>query len=335
MKKTMFLAGVLTALLSFVSVPVHAQQSLQNVSYDPTRELYAAYNPGFEGFWKAKTGNTIKVQTSHGGSGKQARAVIDGQPADVVTLGVASDIYAIQASGLIKPGWEKVFPNRSIPYTSRVAFVVRKGNPKGIHDWNDLIKPGVDVVTSNPKTSAGGRWAYLAAYGQAYLNNKKSDAAAKAYIAALYKNVPILDSGARGSTNTFVERKKGDVLIAWEDEALLITRKLAPTDYDLVRPSITVIAEPPVAIVDKNADEHGTRQAAIAYLSGLYTAEGQKIAAENFYRPLYPKLVSKELLSVFAPVKAFTFDSVFHDWQSTQKIHFDDGGLFDQIYAKH
>jgi sulfate transport system substrate-binding protein len=311
-----------------------AQNSILNTSYDPTRELYKAYNPEFIGYWKNKTGKTIEVQQSHGGSGKQARAVIDGNDADVVTLGIKSDIDAIQKAGLIKPGWEKEFPNNSVPYTSTIAFVVRAGNPKGIKDWNDLIRPGVSVITSNPKTSAGGRWAYLAAYGQALQNSHGNAAAAKDYISKLYANVPILDSGARGSTNTFVERGQGDVLIAWENEALLISRDLGAGKYQVVRPSLTIRAEPPIAIVDANATKHGTLQAAHDYLSGLYSVRGQEIAAENFYRPQYPKGVPAAKLAVFPKVKLFTFEKVFGDWDVVQKTHFDDGGIFDQIYKK-
>ncbi|HEY3328552.1 MAG TPA: sulfate ABC transporter substrate-binding protein [Capsulimonadaceae bacterium] len=312
----------------------HAQSTLLNTSYDPTRELYKAYNPEFEGYWKINKGKTISVQQSHGGSGKQARAVIDGNGADVVTLGIESDIDAIQKAGLIKAGWQKEFPNHSVPYTSNIAFVVRAGNPKGIKDWSDLIKPGVGVITSNPKTSAGGRWAYLAAYGQALEKSKGNAAVAKDYIGKLYANVPILDSGARGSTNTFVERQQGDVLLAWENEAFLITKELGEGKYTVVRPSISILAEPPVAIVDANADAHGSRQAAHDYLIGLYSKRGQELAADNYYRPLYPKLVSKDKLAVFPKVKLFTFEKVFGDWDQTQKVHFDDGGLFDQIYNK-
>ncbi len=313
---------------------VHAQNSILNTSYDPTRELYKAYNPEFVGYWKIKTGKAISVQQSHGGSGKQARAVIDGNDADVVTLGIQSDVNAIQKAGLIKPGWEKEFPNNSVPYTSTIAFVVREGNPKGIKDWSDLVKPDVSVITSNPKTSAGGRWAYLAAYGQALQTSKGNAAVAKDYITKLYANVPILDSGARGSTNTFVERGQGDVLIAWENEALLITKDLGAGKYQIVRPSLTIRAEPPIAIVDANVDKHGTREAAHDYLIGLYSPRGQEIAAENFYRPLKTTGIPKEKLSVFPKVKLFTFEKVFGDWDVVQKAHFDDGGIFDQVYGK-
>ncbi|MDR3707701.1 MAG: sulfate ABC transporter substrate-binding protein [Capsulimonadaceae bacterium] len=327
-----------TALAVFavlgISAAAHAQDKLLNVSYDPTRELYKAYNAGFEASWKHKTGKAIEVQQSHGGSGKQARAVLDGLGADVVTLGIPSDIDALAKAGLVRHDWPTVFPNHSVPYTSTIAFVVRKGNPKGIKDWGDLIKPGVNVVTPSPKSSSGGRWNYLAAWGWAELT-QGGKASARNYVAKLYANAPILDSGARGSTVTFVDRGQGDVLIAWENEALLITKSLGAGKYEIVRPSLTIRAEPPIAVVDKNVDEHGTRQIAINYLSGLYTPEGQKIAAENFYRPLYTKGVPKAELAVFPKVKEFTFEKVFGSWDATQKAHFDDGGVFDQIYAKH
>ena len=327
------LVVVLLAASLFASPSAHAQSTLLNVSYDPTRELYKAYNSGFETYWAKKTGQKITVQQSHGGSGKQARAVLDGLDADVVTLGIASDIDPLAKAGLVRENWREAFPNHSVPYTSTIVFVVRKGNPKDIKDWPDLIRPGIGVVTPNPKSSSGGRWAYLAAWGWSQ-QTQGGAAGAREYIRKLYSNVPILDSGARGSTNTFVERGQGDVLLAWENEALLITKSLGKGQYDIVRPSLSILAEPPVAIVDKNVDKHGTRQAALDYLSGLYSRQGQTIAAANYYRPLRDAGVPKSLLAVFPKVKLFTFEKVFGNWDAVQKQHFDDGGVFDQIFAR-
>lgn len=319
------------ALLS--PIAASAQSSLLNVSYDPTRELYQNYNKGFQAFWLKKTGKRIDVQQSHGGSGKQARAVLDGLSADVVTLGIATDIDELARAGLVNSAWRQQFPNHSVPYTSTIVFVVRKGNPKRIHDWPDLIRPGVDVVTPNPKTSSGGRWAFLAAYGWAQLK-LGSKSAATDYIRKLYRNVPILDSGARGSTNTFVERGQGDVLLAWENEAFLITRDLGKGNFQIVDPSLSIRAEAPVAVVDRDVDQHHTREAATLYLSGLYSAQGQRIAAENFYRPVATRGIPHSELAIFPPIKQFTFEKVFGDWDANQKQFFDDGGLFDQVSTR-
>jgi len=305
--------------------------TLLNVSYDPTRELYQDYNAAFAKDWKAKTGDTVTVKTSHGGSGKQGRAVIDGLEADVVTLALAYDIDEIAARAkLLPPDWQKRLQHNSSPYTSTIVFLVRKGNPKGIKDWDDLVKPGVSVITPNPKTSGGARWNYLAAWGYA---QKKfgSGAKAQAFVANLYKNVPVLDSGARGSTTTFVERGIGDVLIAWENEALLAVKELGPDKFEIVVPSSTILAEPPVAVVEKVAKKHGTLEVAKAYLEYLYTPEGQEIAARDFYRPRLEAVATK-YAAQFPKVKLFTVDEVFGGWKKAQETHFADGGVFDQIY---
>ncbi|HLU76363.1 MAG TPA: sulfate ABC transporter substrate-binding protein, partial [Burkholderiales bacterium] len=272
---------------------VGAQTSLLNVSYDPTRELYQEFNEAFAKHWKAKTGERVNIKQSHGGAGKQARAVIDGLEADVVTLALAYDIDAIAAQGLIAPDWQKRLPQNSAPYTSTIVFLVRKGNPKGIRDWDDLVKPGVSVITPNPKTSGGARWNYLAAWGYALKKPGGSEASAKDFVARLYKNVEVLDSGARGSTTTFVKRQIGDVFISWENEAFLAIEELGPGQFELVVPSVSILAEPPVTVVDKVADKHGTRKVAEAYLAYLYTEEGQEIAAKNYYRPRLQKVADK------------------------------------------
>ena len=282
-------------------------------------------------YWKGKTGQDVTVQQSHGGSGKQARAVIDGQEADVVTLGVQSDIDAIQQAGLIDAGWQAKLPNNSIPYTSTVVFLVRQGNPKGIKDWPDLVKPGVGIVTPSPKTSSGGRWAYLAAYGWALKTNGNNDAAARAYVAKLYQNVPKLDSGARGATLTFTKNAVGDVLLAWENEAMLIVQQ-DKGQYEIVRPSQSILAEPPVAVVDKNVDKHGTRDVATAYLQYLYSEEGQTLAAKHFYRPRLAS-VAKQYAAQFPAIPLFDI-TLFGGWRTAQKTHFADGGVFDQIYGR-
>ena len=307
--------------------------TLLNVSYDPTREFYQAYNSAFTAYWQGKSGQALTIKQSHGGSGKQAQAVRDGLGADVVTLGIASDIDALATAGLIKPDWQKRLPSGSAPYTSTVVFLVRKGNPKGIRDWADLIKPGVSIITPNPKSSSGGRWSYLAAYGYALQQPGGSPATAKTYITQLYKNVPILDSGARGSTVTFTQHHIGDVLLAWENEAYLTTTKIGKGQYDIVYPSVSILAEPPVAVVDKNVDAHQTRPIAEAYLNYLYTPEGQEIAAKNFYRPRLDS-IAKKYAAQFPPIKLFTIDQTFGGVTAAQKTHFADGGLFDQIYAK-
>jgi sulfate transport system substrate-binding protein len=311
---------------------VYAQATLLNVSYDPTRELYKDYNTAFSRYWEGKTKQKVTVQQSHGGSGAQARAVADGLDADVVTLALAYDIDAISQAGLIKPGWQKRLPQNSSPYTSTVVFLVRKGNPKGIRDWNDLIKPGVGVITPNPKTSGGARWNYLAAWEYAKRQPGGNDARAKAFVTALFKNVPVLDSGARGATNTFIQRGIGDVLLAWENEAYLALEEAGSKDkVQIVVPSISILAEPPVAVVDSVVDRKKTRAIAEEYLAFLYAPEGQEIAARHHYRPRDPK-VAEKYASRFATVKLFTIDEAFKGWQAAQKTHFADGGTFDQIY---
>ncbi|CAN7485291.1 sulfate ABC transporter substrate-binding protein [Massilia sp. LjRoot122] len=307
-----------------------ADVTLLNVSYDPTRELYQDVDAAFARHWKAKTGDSVTVKQSHGGSGKQARAVIDGLSADVVTLALAYDIDAISERGLIAPGWQGRLAHRSSPYTSTIVFLVRKGNPKKIRDWGDLIKPGVAVITPNPKTSGGARWNHLAAYGYALRQPGGSPASAKDYLSKLYKNVPVLDSGARGATTTFVERGIGDVLLAWENEALLALRELGPDKFEIVAPSLSILAEPPVAVVDKNVDKRGTRQVAQAYLEFLYTDEAQDIIAKNYYRPAVDRF-AKKYASQFPNVKLFPITEL-GGWTQAQKAHFADGGLFDQIY---
>ena len=307
-----------------------ADVSLLNVSYDPTRELYADFNKAFASAYQKETGKSIEIKQSHGGSGAQARAVIDGLRADVVTLALAYDIDAIAAKGLIAADWQKRLPQNAAPYTSTIVFLVRKGNPKSIKDWDDLIKPGVAVITPNPKTSGGARWNYLAAWGYA---QKKfgSTEKAKAFVASLYQNVPVLDTGARGSTVTFVERGVGDVLIAWENEAFLAQREFGKDKFEIVAPPLSILAEPPLAVVDTVADKKGTRAAAEAYLKYWYTREGQEIAARNSYRPRDPE-IAKEYEKSFAKVELFTIDDVFGGWTKAQKDHFAEGGIFDQIY---
>ncbi len=307
---------------------------LLNVSYDPTRELYQEFNAAFAKYWKAKTGKDVSIRQSHGGAGKQARAVIDGLEADVVTLALAYDIDAIaERAKLIPPDWQKRLPHNSSPYTSTIVFLVRKGNPKGIKDWNDIIKPGIEVITPNPKTSGGARWNYLAAWAYALAQPGGSEDTAKEFVKKLYKNVKVLDSGARGSTNTFVQRGIGDVLVAWENEAFLSIIELGPGKLEIVVPSLSILAEPPVAVVDKVVDKRGTREVATEYLKYLYSPEGQEIAGKNYYRPRDPK-VAEKYAKIFPNVKLFTIDDVFGGWQKAQKIHFDDGGVFDQIYVK-
>jgi sulfate/thiosulfate-binding protein len=304
--------------------------SLLNVSYDPTRELYQAFNQAFAKEYKAKTGKDLVIQQSNGGSGKQARAVIDGLAADVVTLALAADIDALHTHGdLVPEDWQKRLPNNSCPYTSTINFLVRKGNPKGIKDWDDLIKPGVQVITPNPKTSGGARWNFLAAWG--YAQRKYGPDKAKEFVTKLYKNVPVLDSGARGATNTFVERGLGDVLIAWENDALLSLKEFGADKFEIIYPSVSVQAEPPVSVVDKVVDRKGTRAAATAYLEYLYSPEGQEIAAKNFYRPRLPEVAAK-FSQQFPKIELFTVDDLFGGWSKAQKTYFDDNGVFDQIY---
>ncbi|HEY4205109.1 MAG TPA: sulfate ABC transporter substrate-binding protein [Xanthobacteraceae bacterium] len=307
-----------------------ADVTLLNVSYDPTRELYVDFNKAFAAAYQKETGKSIEIKQSHGGSGSQARSVIDGLQADVVTLALAYDTDAIEAKGLIKPDWQKRLPQNSAPYTSTIVFLVRKGNPKGIKDWDDLIKPGVQVITPNPKTSGGARWNYLAAWGYA-LKKYGSEDKAKQFVGDLYKNVPVLDTGARGSTVTFVERGVGDVLLAWENEAFLALKEFGKDKFEIVAPPTSILAEPTVAVVDKVVDKKGTRAAAEAYLKYWYTKEGQEIAARNSYRPRDPK-IAKQYESSFAKVDLFTIDDVFGGWTKAQKTHFSEGGVFDQIY---
>ncbi|KNF08317.1 sulfate-binding protein Sbp [Gottschalkia purinilytica] len=307
---------------------------LLNVSYDPTRELYKEFNESFIKHWKEKTGEVVDIQQSHGGSGKQARSVIDGLEADVVTLALAYDIDSINTKKeLIKSDWQKRLSDNSTPYTSTIVFLVRKGNPKNIKDWDDLVKPGVSVITPNPKTSGGARWNYLAAWGYALEKNGKDQNKAKEFVQKLFKNVPILDTGARASTTTFVERGIGDVLIAWENEAYLADKEFGEGKFEIVIPSVSILAEPPVSVVDSNVDKKGTRKVAEAYLEYLYSDEGQEIAAKNFYRPRSEK-VSKNYEDKFPKINLFTIDEVFGGWQKAQEEHFNDGGIFDEIYIK-
>ncbi|MCK9283447.1 MAG: sulfate ABC transporter substrate-binding protein [Rhodocyclaceae bacterium] len=310
-----------------------AETSLLNVSYDPTRELYQDFNAAFAKYWKAKSGEDVAIKASHGGSGKQARAVIDGLSADVVTLALAYDIDAIAEKGLIAADWQKKLPHNASPYTSTIVFLVRKGNPKGIKDWGDLIKPGVEIITPNPKTSGGARWNYLAAWGYAKQLKGGSDATAQDFVKKLFANVKVLDSGARGSTTTFVERGIGDVLIAWENEAYLSVKELGPDKFEIVTPLLSILAEPPVAVVDKVVDRKGTRKQATAYLNYLYSEEGQDIAAKNYYRPTDKKVAAK-YAKQFANVKLINIDEAFGGWSKAQKTHFADGGIFDQISVK-
>jgi sulfate/thiosulfate transport system substrate-binding protein len=321
--------------LSLLAVPALANSgpvTLLNVSYDPTRELYTDFNSAFTKYWKTKTGQELIIRQSHGGSGKQARSVIDGLQADVVTLALAYDIDAIADKAKLLPAaWQKRLPENSSPYTSILVFLVRKGNPKKVKDWDDLVKEGISVITPNPKTSGGARWNYLAAWGYALKKNGNDEAKAKEFITRLYKNVPVLDSGARGSTTTFVERGIGDVLINWENEILQVLKERGQDKFELVAPSISILAEPPVSLVDKAVDKRGTRAVAQAYLEYLYSEEGQEIAARNFYRPRNAQVAARHA-SQFVKVNLFTIDDVFGGWQKAQKTHFADGGVFDQIY---
>ena len=326
---------ILTALLtaSLGLGTALAQTTLLNVSYDPTRELYKDFNAAFSKHWLAKTGQDVKFRQSHGGSGKQAMSVRDGLEADVVTLALGYDIDALVERQLIPADWQTRFPNNSSPYTSAIVFLVRKGNPKQIRDWGDLAKPGVSVITPNPKTSGGARWNYLAAWAWALKQPGGNDQKAKELVTAIYKNVPVLDSGARSSTTTFVERGLGDVLIAWENEAILAVNELGKEKFDIIAPSLSILAEPPVAVVDKVVEKRGTRLTAKAYLDYLYSEEGQRIAARHYYRPSDLKIAA-QYASQFPKMKLVTIDNTFGGWQKAQKTHFADGGTFDQIYLR-
>lgn len=342
--------ALIVALAALVSAaPIFAQTELLNVSYDPTRELYVDFNAAFVKHWKDKTGLDVTVQQSHGGAGKQARAVIDGLEADVVTLALAYDIDAISEKARLLPAdWQSRLPNNSAPYTSTIVFLVRKGNPKGIKDWDDLVRPGIEVITPNPKTSGGARWNHLAAWAYslkkslgdlARLNDPtaandvaKAQEEARTFVQALYKNVPVLDSGARGATTTFVQRGIGDVFLSWENEAFLAIHELGPDQVEVVLPSLSILAEPPVTLVDKYAKEHGTTDVAKAYLEYLYSPEGQRIAAKHYYRPRQPEHADPADIARFPQIELFTIDDVFGGWQKAQREHFADGGIFDQIY---
>jgi sulfate/thiosulfate-binding protein len=334
MTRTTTVRTTLAALAVLLALAANAPaQELLNVSYDPTRELYQDVNAGFAAQWKAKTGKDVTVQQSHGGSGKQARAVIDGLEADVVTLALAYDVDAVAESGLLAKDWQKRLPQNSCPYTSTIVFLVRKGNPKGIKDWGDLVKPGVTVITPNPKTSGGARWNYLAAWAWALKQPGGNEQKAREFVAQLFKRVPVLDSGARGSTNTFVQRGIGDVLLAWENEAFLSIKELGPDKVDVVFPPFSILAEPPVAVVDRVVDKKGTRAVAQAYLEYLYSPAGQALAAKHYYRPRDKAALAKAPVR-FADLKLVTIDETFGGWQNAQKTHFADGGIFDQIYSR-
>ena len=336
MKKTLLAIALFSAVFG-VTAPSSAfakDVEILNVSYDPTRELYVDFNKAFAAHWKAKTGDNVSVKQSHGGAGKQARAVIDGLQADVVTLALAYDIDAIhEKAKLIPKDWQARLPNNSSPYTSTIVLLVRKGNPKKIKDWDDLVKPGVSVITPNPKTSGGARWNYLAAWAYALKNNNNDEGKAKDFVKKLFANVPVLDSGARGSTTTFVERGIGDVFISWENEAFLALKELGPDKFEIVVPTLSILAEPPVTVVDKNAKKHGTEAVSKAYLEYLYSDEGQDIGGKHYYRPTNPKYAEK-YASQFPKVNLIKIDDVFGGWQKAQKTHFSDGGTFDQIYQK-
>jgi sulfate transport system substrate-binding protein len=323
-------------ILTIVALGISAnakEVKLLNVSYDPTRELYQEYNVAFTKYWKAKTGDALTIDQSHGGSGKQAQSVIQGLDADVVTLALAYDIDAISQQGKLLPAdWQKHLSNNSAPYTSTIVFLVRKGNPKHIKDWDDLVKQGITIVPANPKTSGGARWTYLAAYGQAFLKNGNNAAKAKDYVTKFYKNAPVLDSGARGATVTFAQRGIGDVLVGWENEAFLALKE-SPDKFEIVVPSASILAEPSVAVVEKNAKKHGTLKVAEAYLEYLYSDEAQEIIAKNYYRPRSEKAAAN-YADKFSKVKLFTIDEIFGGWQKAQKTHFTDGGIFDQIFQQ-
>ena len=333
MKKNFFII-VCTAVLAILAAGnAHAKDiNLLNVSYDPTRELYKEYNPVFAKFWKAKTGDNVTINQSHGGSGKQARSVLEGLEADVVTLALAYDVDQLyQKRKLIPENWQSLLPNNSSPYTSTIVLLVRKGNPLGIKDWNDIVKPGVSIVTPNPKTSGGARWNFLAAWGYALKHNNNDEAAAKEFVSKLFKNAAVLDTGARGSTTTFIEREIGDVLIAWENEAYLALKEFGPDKFEIITPSLSILAEPPVAVVEDIARKHGTTEVATEYLKYLYSKEGQEIIGKNFYRPTDPEIAAK-YATQFKPLELITI-AQFGGWNVAQNKFFSDDGVFDQIYG--
>jgi sulfate transport system substrate-binding protein len=334
-RRQLLSAAALPLALALPAARAQGASSLLNVSYDPTRELYVEFNKAFAAHWKGRTGDNVTIRQSHGGSGRQARSVIDGLDADVVTLALAYDIDELHAKAqLIPANWQTRLPHNSSPYTSTIVFLVRKGNPKGIKDWDDLVKPGVGVVTPNPKTSGGARWNYLAAWGFALRKYGNDPARAEKFVADLYKNVPVLDSGARGSLTTFAERGVGDVFLSWENEAFLAVKELGPTRFDIVVPSLSILAEPPVAVVDKNVDRKGTRAVAQAYLEFLYTPQGQTLAAEHYYRPRDPQVAARYASTFNLKVNLFTIDEVFGGWTKAQATHFNDGGVFDRIFTR-
>ncbi len=326
--------AVMSLLALSASLCTLADVNLLNVSYDPTREFYKEYNQAFARYWQSKAHERVTVQQSHGGSGKQARSVIDGLEADVVTLGIGYDLEALQKAGAIAPDWRTRLPNNAAPYTSTIVFVVRKGNPKGVRDWADLVKPGVSIIASNPKVSGGGRWTYLAAWGYARSLPGGNDTTARDFVTRFYRNVPVLDSGARASTTSFAQRGLGDVLISWENEAFLTLKAFGSDKYDIVYPSVSILAEPPVSVVDRVVDKHHTRPVATAYLQYLYSPEGQAIAAKHFYRPRDPK-VARTFSKQFPPIKLFTFEKIFTNWEKANSIHFADKAIFDQIVRRH
>ena len=330
-KRSLF--ALVVAGLAALAGPVSASSTLLNVSYDPTREFYKAFDAAFAEKWRAETGETVQINTSHGGSGKQARAVIDGLDADVVTLALAADIDAIAKAGRLSPAWQKRLANNSTPYSSTIVFLVRKGNPKQIRDWDDLVKPGIQVITPNPKTSGGARWNYLAAWAYGAAKNNGDEGKAQAFVTSLYRNVPVLDTGARGATTTFVQREIGDVLIAWENEAFLALEELGKDQFEIVVPSLSIKAEPPVAVVDANVDRKGTRKLAEAYLDFLYSPVGQKLAAKHFFRPTKPEFADPADLTRFPKLNMVSIDDPqFGGWAKVQAQHFAEGGIFDQIY---
>lgn len=327
--KRIAMAALLAAAALAHTAGAQKPVTILNVSYDPTRELYQEFNESFAAEWKRETGQTVTIQQSHGGAGKQARAVIDGLEADVVTLALAFDIDAIAKAGLMPANWQSRLPHNSTPYTSTIVFLVRKGNPRGIRDWDDLAKPGVSVITPNPRTSGGARWNYLAAWGYA-LRKYGTEAKARELVAGIFRNVPVLDTGARGSTVTFVERGIGDVLLAWENEALLAMRELGAGKLEIVAPSLSILAEPPVTVVDRVVDRRGTREVAEAYLRHLYSRTGQELAAKHFYRPRDPEVLAAHA-AIYPAVELFTIDELFGGWAKAQQIHFSDGGEYDRL----